>query len=178
MKQRCSHAGHRASQMCFVVGQITGYKKGLRGWNAWKKQFKDAIARVKRKFAGKLNWIEMSFILPSSHIFLGVSPRVLSRACIVIMAWEYVPFYALHGEVPRERGPFLKLQVYKRKEISLAEVYERVAVNPCRSFHRPQISRLDKSATRLTWANRRTLWLWKKTSKLPGSVFCFVLFFN
>jgi len=101
----------------------------------------------------------MSFILPSSHIFLGVAPRVLSRACIVIMAWEYVPFYALHGEVPRERGPFLKFQVYKRKEISLAEVYERVAVNPCRSFHRPQISRLDKSATRLTWANRRTLWL-------------------
>ena len=143
---------------------------------------KDAKARVKRKFAGKLNWIEMSFYfqnLPSSHIFLGVSPRVLSSACIVIMAREYVDvlFYALHGEVPRERGPFLKLQVYKRIEISLVEVYERAAVSPCRSFHRPQISRLDKSATRLTWGNRRLLWLWKTTSKLSGSVFCFFLFF-
>ena len=59
---------------------------------------------------------------------------MLNRACIVIMAREYVPFYPLHGEVPRERGPFLKPQVYKRKEISLVEVYERVAVSPCRSF--------------------------------------------
>ena len=50
---------------------------------------------------------------------------MLSRACIVIMAREYVPFYALHGEVPRERGPFLKRQVYKRKDISLVEVYRK-----------------------------------------------------
>ena len=56
---------------------------------------------------------------------------MLNRACIVIMAREYVPFYALHGEVPRERGPFSKLQVYKRKWISLVEVFERVAVSPC-----------------------------------------------
>ena len=59
---------------------------------------------------------------------------MLNRAFIVIMAREYVPFNALHGEVPRERGPFLKPQVYKRKEISLVEVNERVAVSPCRSF--------------------------------------------
>ena len=50
---------------------------------------------------------------------------MLNRACIVIMAREYVPFYALHGEVPRERGPFLKRQVYKRKDISLVEVYRK-----------------------------------------------------
>ena len=55
---------------------------------------------------------------------------MLNRACIVIMAREYVPFYALHGEVPRERGPFLKLRVHKRIEISVVEVYERVAVSP------------------------------------------------
>ena len=56
MKQRCSHAGHRASQMCFVVVQITGHKKGLRGWNdSERSKPKDAKARVKRKFPGKLN---------------------------------------------------------------------------------------------------------------------------
>ena len=78
----------------------------------------------------------MSFYIAVVTYILGgsVSPRVLNRTCIVIMAQEYVPFYALHGEVPRERVPFLKPQVYKRKEISLAEVYERVAVSPCRSF--------------------------------------------
>ena len=32
----------------------------------------------------------------------------------------------LYGEAPRERGTFFRLQVYKRIEISLAEVYERV----------------------------------------------------
>ena len=76
----------------------------------------------------------MSFYIVAVTYILGGTPRVLNRACIVIMAREYVPFYALHGEVPRERGPFLKPQVYKRKEISLVEVYERVAVSPCRSF--------------------------------------------
>ena len=34
--------------------------------------------------------------------------------------------YDLYGEAPRERGTFFRLQVYKRVEISLAEVYERV----------------------------------------------------
>ena len=78
----------------------------------------------------------MNFYIAVVTYILGgsVSPRVLNRACIIIMAQEYVPFYALHGEVPRERGPFLKPQVYKRKEISLVEVYERVVVSPCRSF--------------------------------------------
>ena len=32
----------------------------------------------------------------------------------------------LYGEAPRERGTFFRLQVYKRVEISPAEVYERV----------------------------------------------------
>ena len=32
----------------------------------------------------------------------------------------------IYGEAPRERGTFIMLQVYKRVEISLAEVYERV----------------------------------------------------
>ena len=42
--------------MCFVVVQITGYKKGLHGWNASERSKpKDAKARVTRKFAGKLN---------------------------------------------------------------------------------------------------------------------------
>ena len=36
------------------------------------------------------------------------------------------PHNELHGEAPRERGTFLRLQVFKRVEISLAEVYERV----------------------------------------------------
>ena len=34
------------------------------------------------------------------------------------------PHNDLHGEAPRERGTFFRLQVYKRVEISLAEVYE------------------------------------------------------
>ena len=36
------------------------------------------------------------------------------------------PHNDLYGETPRERGTFFRLQVYKRVEISLAEVYERV----------------------------------------------------
>ena len=36
------------------------------------------------------------------------------------------PHNKLYGEAPRERGTFFRLQVYKRAEISLAEVYERV----------------------------------------------------
>ena len=36
------------------------------------------------------------------------------------------PHNDLYGEAPRERGTFFRLQVCKRVEISLAEVYERV----------------------------------------------------
>ena len=36
------------------------------------------------------------------------------------------PHNDLYGEAPRERGTFFRLQLYKRIEISLAEVYERV----------------------------------------------------
>ena len=36
------------------------------------------------------------------------------------------PHNDLYGEAPRERGTFFRLQVYKRVEISLAEVYETV----------------------------------------------------
>ena len=36
------------------------------------------------------------------------------------------PHNDLYGEAPRERGTFFRLQVYKRVEISLGEVYERV----------------------------------------------------
>ena len=36
------------------------------------------------------------------------------------------PHNDLYGEAPRERGNFFRLQVYKRVEISLAEVYEKV----------------------------------------------------
>ena len=37
------------------------------------------------------------------------------------------PHNDLYGEAPREKGTFFRSQVYKRVEISLAEVYERVA---------------------------------------------------
>ena len=36
------------------------------------------------------------------------------------------PHNDLYGEAPRERGTVFRLQVYKRVEISLAEVHERV----------------------------------------------------
>ena len=36
------------------------------------------------------------------------------------------PHNDLYGEAPREGGTCIMLQVYKRVEISLAEVYERV----------------------------------------------------
>ena len=36
------------------------------------------------------------------------------------------PHNDLYGEAARERGTFFRLQVYKRVEISLAEVYERI----------------------------------------------------
>ena len=38
----------------------------------------------------------------------------------------HTPYSDLYGEAPRERGTFSRLQVYKRVEISLAEVYERI----------------------------------------------------
>ena len=37
---------------------------------------------------------------------------------------RWVPL--LYGEAARERGTFFRLQVYKRVEISVSEVYERV----------------------------------------------------
>ena len=37
-----------------------------------------------------------------------------------------IPMKNLHGEAPLERGTFFRLQLFKRVEISLAEVYERV----------------------------------------------------
>ena len=36
------------------------------------------------------------------------------------------PYIGQYGEAPPERGTFFRLQVYKRVEISLAELYERV----------------------------------------------------
>ena len=39
---------------------------------------------------------------------------------------EGTPHNDLYEEALRERGTFFRLQVYKRVEISLAEVYERV----------------------------------------------------
>ena len=36
------------------------------------------------------------------------------------------PHNDLYGETPRERGTFFRLQVYKRVEISLAEIYGRL----------------------------------------------------
>ena len=36
------------------------------------------------------------------------------------------PRHGLYGEAPHERGTFFRLQVYKRVEVSLAEVYGRV----------------------------------------------------
>ena len=37
-----------------------------------------------------------------------------------------IPQNDIYGEALRERGTFIMLQLYKRVEISLAEVYERV----------------------------------------------------
>ena len=36
------------------------------------------------------------------------------------------PYNGQYGEAPPERGTFFRLQVYKRVEISLVELYERV----------------------------------------------------
>ena len=36
------------------------------------------------------------------------------------------PYNGLYGEAPPERGTFLRLQVYEREGISVAELYERV----------------------------------------------------
>ena len=52
------------------------------------------------------------------------------------------PHNDLKGEAPRERGTFFRLQVYKRGEISLAEVYERVGNASFRSLKRPKRTRL------------------------------------
>ena len=45
---------------------------------------------------------------------------------LFIPGGEGTPHNDLYGEAPHERGTFIMLQVYKRVEISLAEVYERV----------------------------------------------------
>ena len=44
----------------------------------------------------------------------------------LLMALLGSPHNDLHWEVPRERGTFFRFQVYKRVEISPAEVYESV----------------------------------------------------
>ena len=36
------------------------------------------------------------------------------------------PYNGQYGEAPPERGTFFRLQVYKRVDISLVELYERV----------------------------------------------------
>ena len=43
----------------------------------------------------------------------------------LFIAWGS-PHKDLYWEAPRERGTFFRFQVYKRVEISLAEVYESV----------------------------------------------------
>ena len=45
---------------------------------------------------------------------------------MVLFIMGHTPHNDLYGEAPRERGTFFRLQVYKRVEISLAEVYEKV----------------------------------------------------
>ena len=52
------------------------------------------------------------------------------------------PHNDLYGEALRERGTFFRLQIYKRVEISLAEVYERMENASFRSAKRPKRTRL------------------------------------
>ena len=60
------------------------------------------------------------------HKIKVFNPEVIYSTRNGLLIALFVPHNDLYGETPRERGTFIILQVYKRVEISLAEVYERV----------------------------------------------------
>ena len=64
------------------------------------------------------------------------------------------PHTDLYGEAPRERGTFFRLQVYKRVEISPAEVYERVGKCVISVSKRPKRIRL--TITLFIFPNKKT----------------------
>ena len=57
-------------------------------------------------------------------------PKVIYSARNGLLMAFFIPWGTphndLYGEAPRERGTFFRLQVFKRVEISPAEVYESV----------------------------------------------------
>ena len=57
-------------------------------------------------------------------------PEVIYGARNGLLMAPFIPWGTLHnglyGEAPQKRGTFFRLQVYKRVEVSPAEVYERV----------------------------------------------------
>ena len=73
-------------------------------------------------------------------------PKVIYSARNGLLMALFIPWGTphndLYGEAPREGDTFIMLQVYKRVEISLAEVYERVAKASFRSVKRPKRTRL------------------------------------
>ena len=64
------------------------------------------------------------------HTIRVFIPEVIYSARNGLLMALFIPWGTphndLYGEAPREGDTFIMLQVYKRVEISLAEVYERV----------------------------------------------------
>ena len=69
------------------------------------------------------------------------------------------PHNDLYRQAPRERGTFFRLQVYKRVEISLAEVYEGQENASFRSVKRPKRTRL--TIMLFIFPSKKTYFAWQ-----------------
>ena len=92
--------------------------------------------RVFKRRKGSINLIQLFELSQKGRLYtcqlvhkVFIPEVIYSARNGLLMAFFFpggAPHNELYGEAPRERGTFFRLQVFKRVEISLAEVYETV----------------------------------------------------